>query len=188
MKTGKYSKNVRKRRLRWSKQFVLLASIAAMLVGVIGGTLAYLTTETSEVVNTFTPASGGVDIHEDFDQESKTNVYFTNTGDYPVYMRATYVAYLKDADGNISPIAPPLKVKDINTTDWEERDDGYYYYKESVAAGDPTSNFINEITVEYNDEVPEGHYLVVDVIVETVQAEPKQAALELWGYYPGYTG
>ena len=49
---------------------------------------------------------------------------------------------------------------------------------------DVTSNFIDEITPDYKD-VPAGYYLVVDVIVETVQATPTTAAQELWGFTPG---
>lgn len=180
-------------RLRGWKKVVLLAAFVVIMTSIVAGTMAFLIARSEKVMNTFTVPESGLDIQETFDGGSKKNVYFANGSEYPVFMRAKYVAYLKDGDGNISPMTPKFATKNINTTDWSlNTSDGYYYYNKIVAANDNapqttddvTSNFIIEITPDYND-VPTGYYLVVDVIVETVQASPTTAAQELWGFTPG---
>ena len=43
------------RRLGFGRQVLLLAALAVIAMGVVGGTVAYLVTNTAPVVNTFTP-------------------------------------------------------------------------------------------------------------------------------------
>ena len=52
---------------------VLLALILLLGLGV-GGTVAYLATSTTEIVNTFTPADGKIDTEEELDSKVKKNV------------------------------------------------------------------------------------------------------------------
>ncbi len=171
----------RHRRLRWHKEFLTLCSVLVLLIGVVGGTLAYLVTNTAPVTNTFTPATSGIDIPEDFKGEVKKDVKVENKSDYPVYARATYVAYWVSEDGSVLPEVPTLTGRGINTTDWTYRtEDGYWYYNKILPAGGTTSNFINEFTAGKKD----GCHLVIDVIAETVQAEPKQAVIDVWGVDP----
>ncbi len=187
----KYKKR-KNNRLPGGKKVVLLVALAIIMTGVVVGTMAFLIAHSEKVMNTFTVPESGLEIQETFDGGSKKNVYFVNGSEYPVFMRAKYVACLKDGDGNISPMTPEFATESINTADWSlNTSDGYYYYNKIVAANDNdpdtkddmTSNFINEITPDYKD-VPAGYYLVVDVIVETVQATPTTAAQELWGFVP----
>ena len=192
MYKGKHIKR-NNNRLRGWKKVVLFAAFVVIMTSIVAGTIAFLIARSEKLMNTFTVPESGLDIQETFDGGSKKDVYFANGSEYPVFMRAKYVAYLKDGDGNISPMTPEFATESINTTDWSlNTSDGYYYYNKIVAANDNdpatkddvTSNFINEITPDYKD-VPTGYYLVVDVIVETVQATPTTAAQELWGFTPG---
>lgn len=192
MNNGKYT---RKRRLRWRKEFVLLCSIAILLIGMVGGSLAYLFMGTDAVTNTFTAPDIGVTIPEDFkngDTEKK-DVKVTNSCDFEVYVRASYVAYfvavdddgniIKDANGNtiVHPSTPSLNIN-INTNDWvpSGNNDGYYVYKTTVAAGATTNNFINSASLA--GTAPDGYTLVIDVIGEVVQANPAEAKTQVWGY------
>ncbi len=189
MYQGKHTNNAahrssaprRKRRLRWRKEFVLFCSVVVLLLGVIGGTVAYLVTNTDPVENTFTPATSGIDIPEVFDKETKKDVTVKNKSDYAVYARATYVAYwVSDADGSVIPGEPVLTKEQIGSEWGSQNADGYWYYNQIVPAGATTAPFIVEMTA---DKI-EGRHLVVDVIAETVQAEPEQAVEDVWGFVP----
>lgn len=173
----------KRRRLRWRKEFLTLCSVIVLLIGVVGGTIAYLVTNTDPVENTFTPAKSDINIPEDFNGEVKKDVKVTNDSEYPVYARATYVAYwVSDAEetkGQILPEVPELTTENINASDWEKIGD-YWYCKKILAAGETSPVFITEMTAAKKD----GCHLVVDVIAETVQAEPEQAVKDVWGVEP----
>lgn len=183
MTNGKY---VRKRRLRWRKEFVLLCSIAILLIGMVGGSLAYLFMGTDPVTNTFIPADIDVEVTETMNDEKtvKSNVYFKNTGDIPVYMRAKLIINWTDADGNIVPAIPEAVAGEYTYTKeglpgegWSEEIGGYYYYESAV--NEKTKNLVDSITANYPPD-PE-YFLYVDVLVETVQAEPVDAVIAVWG-------
>ena len=44
-------------RFRWRKEFVLLVSVFVMIAGVVGGTIAYLTSQSGAITNTFDMAT-----------------------------------------------------------------------------------------------------------------------------------
>lgn len=182
------NKQIRKRRLRWGKGFVLLCSVVMLLVGIIGGSLAYLFTNTDAVVNTFTPASNDPTIPEDFDGNTKSNVKVAINGDAELqsYVRAKIVFSWVTQDGKT--VAPQgaseadCKTLEINNTNWQLYSDGYYYYKGVVAGGSKTENLIttcipksNSITI--NDTT---YYFCVDVFAQTIQASPDTAVQESW--------
>lgn len=186
MYQGKYTNNVtgnaprRKRRLRWNRQFVLLVSVVALMVGMVVGSLAYLFTSTGPVQNTFTPALPEVTIPEDFNKEIKKDVKVQNNSDFKAYVRATYTVYWLDAAGNVDATVPTSAYSiEINTTDWKKLDGVYYYTKGAVDADGTTSNFINSCAP--TDSAPAGYQLVVDVSAEVVQAVPTQAVIDVWG-------
>ncbi len=181
MYQGKFKNQPGKhRRLRWRREFVLVCSVLVLFIGMVGSTLAYLTTKTDPVKNTFTPSSIDVTVPENFtDKETKKDVKVKNEGDIPVYARATYVAYWVSDDGSVLPEVPVLN-KTMGT-DWTYReDDGYWYYNKILAAKATSTNFIVSMTANKI----EGRHLVVDVIAETVQASPDQAVIDVWGFKP----
>ncbi len=184
---GKYNAKKspkRCRRLRWRKEIMLLSSIAVLLVGVIGGSLAYLISNSEQVDNALSPAKTGIDIEEKFNKESKENVKVKNTGEYPVYARATYVAYwVSDEEESAGTVLPEIpELTSSFGSDWTKNGDGYWYYSKILAEGETSSKFIDSMTA---DKV-EGRHLVVDVIMETVQAvgigpNGKTPVEEVWG-------
>ncbi len=178
------SKPKRRRRPLFRKEFVVLCSVLVLLIGMVGGSLAYLVTNTEDVKNTFTPPTVDVDVTESFDGNVKKNVKFQNTSDFPVYMRATYAAYwVKDGTDDAPVVYPEAPV--LTSTfgsDWgTQKEDGYYYYNKIVAEDAWSTDFI--VSMKASNEV-EGYHLVVDVIVETVQASPEQAVMDVWGFKP----
>lgn len=181
MYNGKY--NNRKRRLRWNKQFVLLVSILALLVGVVGGSLAYLFTNTTPVKNTFTPGKVACKINEDFNRTTKSNVTVQNTGNTDAYIRARVVVTWQDEKGNVYP-ATPAAGTDYSITygsDWTSKD-GYYYYNSTVAPGNSTGNLIVSCTSKGTE--PTGYTLHVEILADAIQSSPASAAKEAWGYTP----
>lgn len=178
------AKHIRKRRLRWRREFVLVCSIAILVLGMVGGSLAYLFTNTDDVTNTFTPATIGVDIDENLTEQTKSNVRFQNTGDLPVYMRAKVIVNWEDENGNIVADVPEgySVTRSALGQGWTAHGDGYFYYNQPVDAGEYSGVLYDSITAVY----PEDHeyYLLVDVLVETIQAEPEQAVIDAWGFVP----
>ena len=174
MYKGNYSsrnKN-RKRRLRWHKEFVLLMSVVVLLVGVAGGSLAYLFTNSDPVTNTFLPAHvDSVPVESmNADKTEKTNIGAKNTSDISAFLRATISYHWENNDGQILAETPSVNIDPPDeTTDWFKVD-GIYYYKNVVPADTAVSTyFISSISV--NGTAPEGYHLVVDVLTEAIQAE-----------------
>ena len=169
------------RRLGWGRQALLLAALAVIVMGVVGGTVAYLVTKTDSVVNTFDPGYVKCEIHETFEEPyiEKKNVYVTNTGNTDAYIRAAIIFTWKDEEGNISATKPGVG-KDVVYTvnrDWIQQEDGYYYYKNIVKPGDPTTNLSDLIKVIGNND---GYTLSVEILADAIQAEPASVVEETW--------
>ena len=158
-------------KLNRKKGILLLAAAMLILVCGVGGTLAYLATQTGQVQNTFEPAYVTSEVNETFDNLVKSNVTITNTGNVSAYIRAAIVVTWKDAAGNTMPQVPGRGDYTLNIgSDWTlERDDGYYYYNAVVAANGSTTNLIVECkpTKPYDD----GRKLCVEVIGSAIQSE-----------------
>ena len=175
------------RRFRWNRQFVLLVSILALLVGIVGSSLAYLITQTGSVENTFQPSKVTCEIQEDFSQggSEKKNVQVKNTGDTDAYIRATYVVNWLDSAGNIVASVPEgysytLSENPDNT--WTKGEDGYFYYLTPVAPGDSTPESLLNCKVTY-PENPE-YRLSVEILATAIQSMPAKAVTEAWGVTP----
>lgn len=182
-KGGKY----RRRQRRFNPRFVgLVLSLALLISGAIGGTVAYLITETGNVANTFEPAGVPITVSDKMieNDTKKTDVKVTNNGNVDAYIRIALVATWQDKDGIVYPGTPT-----INTdpkTGWVARDDGYYYYTEPVKPGESTPAAFEPISVPSG--APDGCHLVIDVLAESIQAKgvdgSDSAAKIAWGYTP----
>lgn len=151
------------------------AAIAIILVVVmaIGGTVALLMDSTDSVTNKFAPASSGITIKEEVKENCKTEIAVKNTGDTGVYVRVSLVANYYGENGNITGGA---KVPDftLNSDKWFVGNDGYYYYKQPVAAGDVTDNMlIGKMQLEDK--------MQVTVLAQSIQASPTSVVHDKWG-------
>lgn len=179
------NKNGRKvKRLRWNRTFVVLASVLVLAIGLVGTTLAWLSTDTTPITNTFTPSETTVTVDEE-PGETKNNVKVTNTGDISAYIRATVVFTWQDKDGNVYAQAP-VKEKDYTLTwtmeDWVESGN-YYYYTKAVAAGASTGVLFTNCAPKAG-QAPDGYQLCVEILAESIQADPASAVTEAWGVNP----
>lgn len=173
--------------MKMKKKIITVAVIAAVLALVVGGTLAYFTDqETAHNVIT----SGTVDITlQEWADEAKTEpfsedgvdgvmpgtevtkiVEVKNTGDNGVYvrMKVEKAIQLADEEGDTD---VSLIALDINTTDWTDGGDGFYYYNEVLGAGETTKPLFTTVTFatgmgnEYQNSTA-----TVDVTAQAVQS------------------
>ena len=158
---------------RTAKSSALIIALALILVLAVGGTVAYIFTQTGPVINTFTPTEAKITVNEEISSNQKTSITVENisTG-VPVYIRVALVANMIDKDENVTGAAsvPTFTPGD----NWIEGSDGYYYYTKAVPVGGSTGNLLEKaMTLDENMQVV--------VLADAIQAIPKQAVIDAWG-------
>ena len=138
----------KRRRLRWSKQFAVLACVAVLLTGFVGSSLAWLMDSTTEVKNEFIPGDVTPEVTEGFDGSVKSDVKIQNTGNVDAYIRAKLVFTWQNKAGEVLGAAPTDSdyTITINDTDWEEIG-GYYYCVQKITPKDFTVNSAHSATL-----------------------------------------
>lgn len=157
-----------------------IISVVLILTLAVGGTIAFLSTKTDPVVNTFNPSQVTCSVVEDFDGKTKTNVNVENTGDIPAFIRVKLVAYRTNDQGQhiggVSEVPAFALGKD-----WAKCGD-YYYYTCPVAPGaTPTDSLAERIELTENYTDVDGGHQSIDVIAEAIQAGPEAAVKAAWG-------
>lgn len=167
-----------------SKRTALLVLSLVMILSVsVGGTLAYLIAQTGDVTNVFQPGEVTTTTPEDFDKQTKENVRISTAGsNIDTYVRAQIVVNWIEADNETVSGQKPVEDVDytisINGTDWMQGDDGFWYCKEVVKAGEETPVLINSCAPVPNMG-PLGGHLQVTILSQAVQASDK-AIEEAW--------
>ena len=161
---------------------MMVLSVVLLLALAVGGTLAWLSTKTTPVTNTFTPAKVTCDVTENFDEDTgvKTNVNVTNTGNIAVYIRVKLVTYrTNDAGQHIGGTAELPKF--TPGENWVEYGK-YYYYTLPVAPGKkPADNLADSMTLEKSYKDADGGKQALDVMAEAIQSAPEKAVADAWG-------
>ena len=158
---------------RTAKSSALIIALALILVLAVGGTVAYIFTQTDPVINTFTPTEAKITVDEKTSDNQKTEITVKNTSTgVPVYIRVALVANMIDGAGNVTGAA------DVPTftlgKDWIKGSDGYYYYTKAVPVGGSTGNLLEKaMTLDENMQVV--------VLADAIQAEPTTAVTQAWG-------
>ena len=146
----------------------LLAGFLLILVGLVGGTLAYFTSSDT-FTNEFKTKPYKMEVTEVFESPdnwtpgtvtSKT-VIATNKGDVPAAVRVSYTESWVDANNQTLPlkdgsnnVAAIIHFADDLNTKWTQSTEGgvkYYYYKTKIGKNVSTSSLIN--SVEFNPAV-----------------------------------
>lgn len=170
---------------------VLLVALLA-----VGGTLAYIMTQTQAVINTFKPTDVTVEITEEFQGTTKSNVQVLNKeGEdaIPVYIRVMLVHnWYRTVDGeeqlagksnwqieagNYAVDDEGTQVSIFNTTDWFKVGD-YWYYKYEVPVGESTNELINKINLL--QDVADGTHQGLEIVAEGIQSVPDEAVKDAW--------
>lgn len=158
---------------RTAKSSALIIALALILVLAVGGTVAYIFTQTDPVINTFTPTEAKITVDEETNSNQKTSITVENisTG-VPVYIRVALVANMIDKDENVTGAAsvPEFKPGD----DWFKGNDGYYYYTKAVPVDGSTGNLL-KAPMELSENMQ------VVVLADAIQAEPTTAVTQAWG-------
>lgn len=150
-----------------------------LLALTVGGTVAWLTSKTNDITNTFTPSKVTCEVQESFDGKVKTNVNVKNTGDTTAFIRVKLVTYRTNDDGEH--IGGTAELPGINFgVNWFSFG-GYYYYKLPVVPGGQTDNLINSITLTETYDDADGGHQAIDVMAEAIQSQPEAAVKEAWG-------
>jgi len=184
MYNGKFN---HRRRLVWRREFVLMCSIMVLVLGMVGGSLAYLLDQSGSVENTFVAPEIDVTIPEDFDDGDtiKKDVKIQNLCEFDVFARATWVAYWEHEDTKEVYSTVPNVTVVYNIRDWYEGEGGYWYCKKILAENEESPVFIVSAQLADGETAPaDGYRLVIDVIGEVVQSKPERAVIDVWGYTP----
>ena len=143
-----------RRRLRWSKQFAVLACICVLLMGFVGTTLAWLT-DTASVENEFTPAYVSCEA---------TCTTVTNTSNIPAYIRIAVIPENHDGED----LTEGMGV--VTGQNWVSNGN-YYIYTQPINPNQQVA-FTVDLEAPYH------------VLAEAIQAEPLSAVSEAWDWNP----
>lgn len=162
------------RRMKSSmKTLALLLSVVLIMGAVIGGTIAYLQTDSQSVTNSFVEGHVGCEVAKDGDNYIVKPDAETNTS---VKLRAAVVVNWVDGDGNVYWQAP--NIEKVEGTDWSKNDtDGFYYYLKDVPVSDKDN--VPSLKITTSGTKPDGYELQIQVLGEAIQAKP-DAAPAVW--------
>ena len=187
--SDKHSRCVPKRVQHRQRQFITLLVSLLLVFGIaVGGTVAFITTQTKEKTNTFTPGEVSCEVTEKFEENVKTDVAVKNTGNTNAYVRATVnITWMKNTDAGDQTVTARVPQKDVDytitylkDTGWIEGADGYWYYQMPIAPGAVTSILIESCKQLEGANVPDGYHLCVEIVASAIQSSPKTVALDEW--------
>ena len=159
---------------------MMVLSVVLLLGVAIGGTIAWLSTKTTPVTNTFTPAEVTCEVTEQFDGKKKTNVNVKNTGNIAVYIRVKLVTYRTNDKGQH--IGGTAKLPEFTPgKNWVKHGEYYYYTLPVSPGGKPVANLADSMTLMSSYEDADGGKQAIDVMAEAIQSEPEKAVGEAWG-------
>lgn len=161
------------------KKSILRIALSALLVAVVlvGGTLAYLVTQTGLLTNTFAVVDIDTEVKEpDPSTGAKKAPYVVNNSNVPVYVRA-YAVVSTDEGSSVPVAANDVTIKyDYDGTEWVyNSEDGYYYYTEAVPANSSTGKLFDDVVVKVTDENAK---FSVYVYHESIQAKSEGLSVE----------
>ncbi|MBQ4652215.1 MAG: hypothetical protein IJB78_05820 [Oscillospiraceae bacterium] len=160
MNQGKHLSREAKKKIaasRLRRKAVLLLSLILILVGAIGGTMAYFTDYTISV-KTFSVGQVSCSV-----SRSGDTYVINNNGTVPMCVRAAVRVNWENEDGELHWTTPDATVS-FNSSTWTEQG-GCYYYNSPIAAN--TSVTGPSITV--TEEAPDGYSAKIHVLLEAVQ-------------------
>jgi len=177
MNQGNHLNENSKPRVRTNKAAVLIIAVLLLLGAAVGSTVAFLTTQTKPVENSFEYAKVSCEV-----TGSKENVQIKNTGNTAAYIRATYVVTWRDGNRNVAVSVPDgysYTLTENLGNYWNKGADGYFYYSLPVSPGNSTQDSLLTCNVTYPDN-PE-YTLSVEILAEAIQSEPAEAVQQAWG-------
>lgn len=163
------------------KTILTLSMLALLLTVTVSGTLAYLSTSTPEVKNTFLPTAVDCVVVETVENNTKSNVkikvkeYTTDdpTNYVDAYIRAAVIATWQHKDGTIFGVLPEAgedySITYPDNTGWTKNGD-FYYYESAVAPGAETGVLFTNCT-PLKPAPAEGYTLHVEIVAQAIQKD-----------------
>lgn len=181
---GKYeARHLQRRHKRRSKKTGMLFLSLLLVIGmVVGGTVAWLSTKSAPITNTFLPSKVACQVQEEFNSTTgvKTNVNVENTGDIDAYIRVKLVTYRTNDQGQHIGGTASLPTFTLGAN-WVSYD-GYYYYTLPVAPGErPETNLTDSMMLIDSYTDADGGKQAIDVMAEAIQSVPEDAVKAAWG-------
>ena len=165
------------------RKAALILSLCLIFALAVGTTVALLKANTTPVTNTFTAAESDIKINENVENGKKSSIQVENIGTATSYVRVKLVMNWVSDDGKTVSATPVNISVDYDKTDWFEQD-GIYYYKTPVApVGEKPNNVTSNLLktpIEQPEGAPDGNYLEVTVLAESIQAAPSKAVTDSW--------
>lgn len=146
------------------KLILIIALVAVVLVGVIGGTIAYFSNN-SELKNKFIADTLNMEAIEDFTspdnwlpgETTEKKVRAKNTTKLQMAVRISYTEHWEDREGNILPDSfdgeKAAIINFVNEDDWipeTKNDVTYSYYYKLLNPEEMTSDFMESVTFNKN--------------------------------------
>ncbi len=160
----------------------LCCSLIAVISAVSGTTTAYLSDHV-QVNNQFTIGNNTTTVEEEFPTPTPVppgesvvkKVCIENQGEVPCYIRVA-LSYSEDI----------ISLEGLDTVNWVDGNDGYYYYKKVVEVGETTTKLFTGVSI---DQEAENTNINVNVFAESVQAAdgsiPYKDYKDAWAHYEG---
>lgn len=139
------------------RKLTLMLSLALILAGAIGGTMAYFTDKTA------TKSAFSVGQFSCSLSQSGDTYVISNNGTVPMYVRAAVRVNWENENGELHWTTPDATVS-FNSSTWTEQG-GCYYYNSPIAA----NASVTGPSVTVTEEAPDGYSAKIQVLVEAVQ-------------------
>lgn len=171
------------------KLSIAVVCLTLVLFCGIGGTLAYIVTNTDPLTNVFQKTEVTCEVLENFEGKTKRNVNVQNTGDIDAYIRVKLISYRVNSDGDH--IGGKAEIPTFTPGEGWIYDKGYYYYTKPVAPeampevdliGDDGIT-LKEYALDYTETSRDvdGGKQVIEVMAEAIQSKPMTAVKDAWG-------
>lgn len=169
------------RRSGWGRAFAVVLTVAVLLLGVAGGTLAYLTTQSDDKVNEFKPSKVACEV-----QKGTDGYTVQNTGDIDAYIRAkvvvTWAETGETAEEGVTTVYPKAPEYTAIGDKWVKHGD-FYYYTEEV----PVYGSTDPLTV--NSQAPAGCEVQIEIMADAIQSvgnssDGTTAVMDAWNVDP----
>jgi hypothetical protein len=194
-------------RLNKCKPFILLFCLLLSFTISLSGTLSWFTASDTRTNSLKTPPEKGfminlVDVFEGYPEDDKYNkrVGAANTDEKDAFVRLLVIPtiYLDDnaaANEGVRTVLPAVFgvdviIEDLNTADWLDGGDGYYYYKHILAGktstDDLNKNLFNQVSISpaLLAAYPFAH-VMIEVKLEGVGTAPANEYRESWWDWDG---
>ena len=143
------------------------------------GIFAYLS-DTDSVTNSLSIGDNNTEITEIFTPPDNINpgdiikkeVAVKNNGSMPCFVRVALLVSNKDMSNNIT--------LNLDTTNWELKPDGYYYYKKILPVGSTTEKLLSSVSISSSINTSDIEDFNITIYSESIQQGKNTSYTDAW--------